>query len=525
MHCSDQSLPSQALDSSEAEEHDKESRPSQDVVPSYKSSEFDRERLLNYRQLLERMPMSTQQISNQTEDQLNDRKILEEHVQILTRHRIIHSLPSQQQESYDQRNSSRSGEMAERWTADEETVSKSDHSSTGYTRADGQRPYDPFSPTEPQFYRSYQSQACDIGQYDRRHSYSQNTTEYTLPSVNVETGRKWSVYDHVSSSSAPQRNDRKTLEEHTQSPTHYRIIHSPPSQLQESYDRTHSSRSGEMAERWTADEETVSKSGLIWTGYTRDGSRHTYDPLSSAQPQFYRSYQSQSQADDIGQDDRRHSYSQNMTEHTLPSVSVETGRKWSVYDHVSSSSAPQRNDRRILEEHVESPTHHRIIQSPPSRLQESYDRRNSSRSGENDERFTADEESVSKSGHSWTSYTRDDGQCPYDPFSPTEPQFYRSYQSQSQAGDIGQDDRRHSYSQNMTEYTLPSVSVGTGRKWTVYDHASSSSAPQPQQSYQPRHTDAGDFNSELSLSREVNWLDSWTSATNDTDPRNYRRHY
>jgi len=185
----------------------------------------------------------------------------------------------------------------------------------------------------------------------------------------------------------------------------------------------------------------------------------------------------------------------------------------------------QVNDQKILEEHVESPTHHRIIHSTPSQLQESYDQRNSSRSGEMAERWTADEETVSKSGHSWTGYTQDGSQHTYDPFSPTEPQFYRSYQSQSQACDIDQDDRGHSYSQNMTEYTLPSVSVGTGRKWTVYDHASSSSAPQPQQSYQPRPADDGDFHSELSLSREVNWLDSWTSATGDTDLRNYRRHY
>ena len=187
---------------------------------------------------------------------------------------------------------------------------------------------------------------------------------------------------------------------------------------------------------------------------------------------------------------------------------------------------PMKNQhQKTLEEHVESPTHHRIIHSTPSQLQESYDQRNSSRSGEMAQHLTADEKTVSKSGHSWTSYTRDDGQRPYDPFSPTEPQFYRSYQSQSQACDIDQDDRGHSYSQNMTEYTLPSVSVGTGRKWTVYDHASSSSAPQPQQSYQPRPADDGDFHSELSLSREVNWLDSWTSATGDTDLRNYRRHY
>jgi len=182
MHCSDQSLPSQAVVSSEAEEHDKESRPSQDVVHGYESSEFDRERLLDYRQLLDRMLMPSQQIFNFMKDQVNDQKILEEHVESPTHHRIIHSPPSQLQESYDQRNSSRSGEMAERWTADEETVSKSDHSWTGYTRDDGQRrPYDPFSPTEPE-----------------------NTTEYTLPSVSVGTGRKWTVYDHVSSSSAPQ---------------------------------------------------------------------------------------------------------------------------------------------------------------------------------------------------------------------------------------------------------------------------------------------------------------------------------
>jgi len=198
MRFSDRSLPSQAVPSCEVEEHERSSRPSQDVFQGYKLSELGSER-----QSPHQMPMPSHQIFNLMKDRLNDRKTSKDDTEYTTRRTKVNS-PSELREPCD-RISFRSGDMSQYVTEDVEVTSKSSRDSTGYTRDSVQRSYyNPSSPSDLQFSRSYRSQAGGVDQSERRNSYSQNMTEYTSPGVSVGTGHSWPVYDRAALSQPQQ---------------------------------------------------------------------------------------------------------------------------------------------------------------------------------------------------------------------------------------------------------------------------------------------------------------------------------
>jgi len=164
-------------------------------------------------------------------------------------------------------------------------------------------------------------------------------------------------------------------------------------------------------------------------------------------------------------------------------------------------SSEERAVRHSSQWNVRSPSEYRDLDSgnTPSSL---------SRSLDVVEHSTPDLETGNKSDRELTGYSRDNIQY-----------HHSTHSYQSGAGDI---DRQYS---SFSPDVDAGIQSNFGHKWTVYDDLSLSGTPQVHPVHQSQAADVGDYSSPFSSSHEVQWLDSWNSASGDVDLRNYRRDY
>jgi len=180
------------------------------------------------------------------------------------------------------------------------------------------------------------------------------------------------------------------------------------------------------------------------------------------------------------------------------------------------------NDRKVSERRTDSPSSNWNVKSTSDHqdFDDANKRSSSYHSVDAAEHLTPKLEVGSNSGHQLSGYPQD---------SVLHPLYSSVYQFPhlSQTGNIDRDERHHAfYSQHVAAHETPSVGVEissqSGQTWTLYDNPSVSSA---HHMYQSQAADAGDVSYRVSLSDDVQWLDSWTSAAEDSDLRSYRRDY
>jgi len=119
--------------------------------------------------------------------------------------------------------------------------------------------------------------------------------------------------------------------------------------------------------------------------------------------------------------------------------------------------------------------------------------------------LTADVEAVGRSGHEWSGS-----------FQGTPSLSSILQRHLSQAGDVHQDEHQHR-PWNVDEHGIPGAR-------SAYSYPPSSNSPLVHHSYQSQTaTGTNNRSSDVSLSNEVQWLDSWThdSEPQDIDLRNY----
>jgi len=218
------------------------------------------------------------------------------------------------------------------------------------------------------------------------------------------------------------------------------------------------------------------------------------------------------QSSELGKE-RRHDFLSTLDKMSMSSQTIFDLMKARVSDRKASEECTNRSSSHCR---TKSPSEHR-------ESDDRNERRSLSRSRDSAGHLMPGEEVIGNSGCEYTSYGQDSVR---HPSSSSVYQIAQLYQSE--AGDVDQDERyRSARSQNIAAHATPDSDVDlrsrSGYWWTYSDDPSLSSTSHVdhlRQSEPAADTEAGDF----SLSN-VQWLDSWTNASQDFDYRNYRKDY
>jgi len=186
------------------------------------------------------------------------------------------------------------------------------------------------------------------------------------------------------------------------------------------------------------------------------------------------------------------------------------------------------NDRKALEERTSLSSSHRHTELPSERreLDDRNKRRSLSRSRDVAGRLMPGEELIGNSCREYTSYGQDNVRRPLSSSAHQTEQLY-----QSEADDVDRDEwYRSSHSQKVAARGTSGSDVdlrgSSERQWTYSDDPSLSNTSRVQHLHQsePATAAAATDAAEFSL-HDVQWLDSWSSASHDFDYRNIRKDY